>query len=107
MTSETVDRSDGMGILYVFIRLFALVPTQVLREILMIPPLRKVFFWFFKILMNKQLKTRKEFPDQVQKDKHALMMAIFNMTAKTVFNAKTAHIKRQRIQMFLNHFSCK
>ena len=99
-----VDRSDGKGILYMFIHLFALVPTKVLREILMIPVLRKIFFGFFKMLMHKQLKTRKEFPDQVQQDKYALMIAILDMTVNTIFNAKNGHVKRQRLQMFLDLF---
>jgi len=104
MSRYVVDRSDGLGVLYRFIRLFAMVPTAVLREILMIPIFRKMFFYLFKRLMDRQLKTRKEFPDQVQRDKHSLMMAIFDMISEAIFNAKSGHVKRKRLKMFLDIF---
>jgi len=104
MAQGKIDRSDGLGILYFWIRLFAHVPRTWLREILMIDFIRGSFFYLFKYLMSKQLKTRDEFPEQVQKDKHSMMMAMFNVSVNTMKNAKTKHVKRQRIQMFLDLF---
>lgn len=102
---KKIDRSIPLGILYVFIRFFGLFPIAFLREILLIFPIcRKAFFKLFKYLMYRQLETRKEFPYRMQQDKYNLMMAIFNMTMRTIFHAKTNHVKRQRLHMFLNIF---
>ncbi len=104
MNYKRVDRSDGTGILYFFIRIFGHLPTAPLRELLMIPCVRKAFFRFFKHLMDKQLKTRTEFPRQIQEDKHDLMMAIFEMVEGVVFEAPNKHVRRKRMQMFLDIF---
>ncbi len=101
---ERVDRSDPMGILYFFISILSYIPGWLTREILLIPPCRVIFFKLFRKLMDKQLKTRKEFPLRIQQDKHALMYAIFNMTMKTIFNAPTMHVKRKRLNMFIDIF---
>ncbi|MCF7791272.1 MAG: radical SAM protein [Victivallales bacterium] len=101
---KKVDRSDPIGVLYFFIRMFSCLPTAILREILMITIFRKIFFYFFKKIMDKQLETRHEFPQKVQKDKHALMYAIFEVTQKTVFDAPNRHVKRKRMRMFLDIF---
>jgi MoaA/NifB/PqqE/SkfB family radical SAM enzyme len=101
---KRIDRSDPMGILYFFIRILSYLPIWISRQILLIPFFRKLFFKFFRKLLDVQLKTRKEYPHRIQQDKHALMYAILNMMDKTIFNAPTMHVKRKRLTLFINIF---